>query len=71
MAFKNKADAIKYNNNFIKEAYDRINLTVLKGKKEGIRLHAESRGEKLNTFINRAIDETMERDRQADLKKTM
>ena len=71
MAFKNKADAIKYNNNFIKEAYDRINVTVTKGKKGNIRLHAESRGEKLNTFINRAIDETMERDRQADLKKTM
>lgn len=64
MAYKNKADAIKYNNNFIKDTYDRINLTVPKGKKEIIRLHAESKGEKINTFIQRAIKETMERDNQ-------
>ena len=64
MAYKNKADAIKYNNNFIKDAYDRINLTVPKGQKEVIRLHAESKGEKVNTFIYRAIKETIERDNQ-------
>lgn len=64
MAYKNKADAIKYNNNFIKDAYDRINLTVPKGQKEVIRLHAESKGEKVNTFICRAIKETIERDNQ-------
>ena len=62
MAYKNKADAIKYNNNFIKGAYDRINLTVPKGEKEKIRLHAEAQGEKVNAFIQRAIKETMARD---------
>lgn len=62
MAYKNKADAIKYNNNFIKDTYDRINLTVPKGEKEKIRLHAESQGEKVNSFIQRAIKETMVRD---------
>lgn len=31
-------------------------------RREEIRRHAESRGESLNAFINRAIDETMERD---------
>ena len=64
MAYKNKADAIKYNNNFIKGAYDRINLTVPKGEKEKIRLHAEAQGVKVNAFIQRAIKETMERDGQ-------
>lgn len=64
MAFKNKKDAIKYNNDFIKDTYDRISLTVPKGKKELIRLHAEARGEKVNTFINRAITETMDRDNE-------
>lgn len=64
MAYKNKADAIKYNNNFIKDTYDRINLTVPKGEKEKIRLHAESKGEKVNAFIQRAIKETMERDKK-------
>jgi len=41
---------------------DRINLTVPKGKKDTIKAHAEAQGESVNGFINRAIDETMERD---------
>lgn len=31
-------------------------------RREAVRCHADSRGESLNAFINRAIDETMERD---------
>lgn len=31
-------------------------------RREEVRSHAESRGESLNSFINRAIDETMERE---------
>jgi len=42
--------------------YDRINLTVDKGRKEIIKAHAESRGESVNGFINRAIDEAMRHD---------
>lgn len=41
---------------------DRINLTVPKGKKDTIKAHAEAQGESVNGFINRAIDEAMERD---------
>ena len=41
---------------------DRMSLAVPKGKKEQIKAHAESRGESVNAFINRAIDETMERE---------
>jgi len=37
-----------------------------KGRKDAIRAHAEKNGESLNGFINRAIDEAMERDDQAD-----
>lgn len=44
---------------------DRINLTVPKGKKDTIKAHAEAQGESVNGFINRAIDETMERDNTA------
>lgn len=62
MAYKNKADATAYQNRYIAKTYDRINLTVPKGEKEKIRLHAESQGEKVNAFIQRAIKETMERD---------
>lgn len=43
------------------KAYDRINLTVPKGKKENIKACAESTGESVNAFINRAIDEAMSR----------
>ena len=49
-------------NKYMRENYDRVNLTTPKGKKNIIAAHAQSNGESLNGFINRAIDETMERD---------
>ncbi len=42
--------------------YDRVELRLPKGKKGPVQAHAEAQGESLNAFINRAIDETMERD---------
>lgn len=53
----------KAQNKWISKTYDRINLTVAKGKKEIIQAHAEAHSESMNGFINRAIDETMERDK--------
>ena len=44
------------------KSYDRIELKVKKGRKDIVKTHAESQGESLNGFINRAIDETMKRD---------
>ena len=41
------------------KAYDRIELKVLKGQKEEIRAFAESNGESINAFVNRAIAEAM------------
>ena len=52
-------------NKYMAANYDRINLTVQKGKKETIKAHAEAQGESLNAFINRAITETMQRDSTA------
>lgn len=43
-------------NKYITEHYDRINLTVEKGKKERIKAKADETGESVNAFINRAID---------------
>ncbi len=63
MAYKDKSKAIEYNNSFIARMYDRINLTMPKGKKEIIQAFAESNGESVNAFINRAISEAMERDK--------
>ena len=60
----------KSKNTWISKTYDRINLTVAKGKKDTIQNHAEAQGESVNGFINRAIDETMERDKAARGLKT-
>ena len=49
-------------NRYIAKAYDRINLTVAKGKKDTIQAHAEAHSESVNGFINRAIDSQMEQD---------
>ena len=50
---------------YVKANYDRMELTVPKGRKAEIKAHAESRGESVNGFIGRAIDETIERDNGA------
>lgn len=49
----------KWQNDYIAKAYDRINLTVEKGKKEIIKAHAEAKGESVNGYINRLIEEDM------------
>ena len=51
--------------NYVKKAYDRIEVKVTKGKREIIQAHSETQGESMNAFINRAITETMERDETA------
>ena len=48
-----------YQNNFIKQKYDRVNLTVPKGKKEKIKAAAAAEGKSVNDFINAAIDARM------------
>jgi len=53
----------KAKNDWISKAYDRINLTVDKGQKDLIRAHAESRGESVNAFINRAIENQIKQDK--------
>ena len=50
---------------YMKENYDEIKVRVEKGQKDIIKAHAEARGESVNGFIGRAIDETMERDNAA------
>jgi len=45
------------------KAYDEIKVRVYKGKKDEIKTYADTQGESVNGFINRAIDETIERDK--------
>ena len=47
---------------YVKANYDRLDLTMPKGRKEDLKAHAQARGESVNAFINRAITETLERD---------
>ena len=49
----------KYN----EKAYDRLEISVPKGKKADLQAHAAGHDESLNGFVNRAIDETMSRDK--------
>jgi len=56
-------------NKYMKENYDRVNLTMPKGEKEAVKAHAEARGESVNSFINRAIKEAMERDNAQEIKE--
>ena len=56
-----KFDKIAYNNQFNANAYDRINLTVPKGKKDEIKAHAERKGESVNAYIWRLIQEDMKK----------
>ncbi len=44
---------------------DRVSVAMPKGKKDIIKAHAEAHSESVNGFINRAIDEAIERDGSA------
>ena len=45
------------------KVYDRLEISVPKGQKAEYQAHAESRGESLNGFVNRAIDNQVEQDK--------
>ena len=47
---------------YMKENYDEIKVRVEKGQKDIIKAHAEGRGESVNSFIGRAIENQIERD---------
>ena len=47
---------------YVKANYDRLDLTMPKGRKAELKAHAAAQGESVNAFINRAITEAIERD---------
>ncbi len=49
-------------NKYVKSNYDEVKLRMPKGKKDVIQAHAAQQGESVNAYINRAIDEAMQRD---------
>ena len=53
----------QWQNDYIAKTYDRINLTVPKGQKEVLKVHADRfDGGSVNAFINRAIVNQIEAD---------
>ena len=46
------------------QKFDNLQIRVPQGEKEVIAEHAASCNESLNTFVRRAISETMERDKR-------
>lgn len=52
----------KAKNKYNAENYDSLRIVVPKGKKDVLKAHAKGKGESLNSFVNRAIDETIKRD---------
>lgn len=51
-------------NKYMQENYDRVSLMMPKGRKDMVKAQAAKNGESLNGYINRAIDEAMERDQR-------
>ncbi len=49
-------------NKYVRENYDKLLLTMPKGRKAEIQTHAKAQGESVNGFIGRAISETIKRD---------
>ena len=52
-------------NKYMKENYDRVNLTLPKGQKDRVKARADAAGESVNAYIARAIEERMEREGEA------
>ena len=53
-------------NKYVKNNYDRINVTFPKGEKEILKQHAAKQNESVNSFIVRSVKETMQHDNQAE-----
>jgi hypothetical protein len=60
VAEKEKFNKTKYQNEYISKKYDSLRIVVPKGKKDKIKAYADSKGESINGFVNKAIDKAME-----------
>ena len=54
---------VKATTKYMKNNYDSLRIITKKGEREYIKAHAAEMGESLNGFVNRAIRETLERDK--------
>jgi len=52
-----------------KEKIDRVMIRFPKGLKEIVQAHASERGESINSFVTRAVQETLAREERDTLQK--
>ncbi len=57
---KKEFDQVKYQNEYKKKTYDRMELLVPKGEKAVIKEKAAAAGQSLNEFVYSAVKEKME-----------
>ena len=62
MAYKDTAKKTAYQNKYISEAYDRINLTLPKGRKADVKAVADRHGLSVNGYIGKLIEEALEKE---------
>lgn len=53
-------------NKYVREKYDRILITMPKGRKEIIQAASEAAGQSVNAFINEAIDDRLNKENATD-----
>lgn len=56
---KEKFDQIKYQNNYNRQKYDHVNLMIPKGMKDQIKAIAKEKGESMNEYIWKAVQDRM------------
>ena len=56
---KEKFDQIKYQNNYNRQKYDHVNLMIPKGMKDQIKAIAKEKGESMNEYIWKAVQNRM------------
>lgn len=61
-----KTEAQKRAQKAYMEKFVRVEIRMTQEKRDSIQAHAESQGESVNGFINRAIDNQMEQDKKED-----
>ena len=59
MAYANKNEQMEYQNNYNKQKYDSVRVTVPKGKKDEYMKLADKLGLKLNTLINQLLEDKL------------
>jgi len=57
---------VEANARYDKKTYERATVLFKKGQRDVVTAHAKTRNESLNGFINRAIDNQIDRDKEGD-----